>query len=415
MWTKDDWWAVWIGLFLILLVVSNFIVALPKISIWTDSIGVKIDEIPLFILLGLGILLVTSVAVRMTKPEDLKAYVAGFPFIFFLAFLTILVAKQQTIETFGLAYAIWGLIFGLIIGNFVGTPKAAKTELFIKIGLVVYGSEILFETILRAGGLGIFEVTIGLVIVWYFCYLLALKVGLKKSMSAVMATATSVCGVSAAIASSGAIKGDAKELSYVVSLVLLFSAPMIFLMPVIGHAFGFPDAMFGAWVGGTIDNTASVVASGALYSDPAMQIASVVKLSQNILIGVIAFILAVYWAFKVEKRDDEEKPKPIEIWYRFPKFILGFLLASIIFSLVLTPILGPSTVSGYTRLAKEFRSWFFALTFVSIGMNTKLSDFKTIGLKKPLFVFAMATIFDIIISLTTAYIFFGGMFFPSPV
>ncbi len=419
LWKKDDWWSVWIGIFIVLLVVTSIVVKLPKVHSWSLNVGVTEADIPLFFTLGLGILVLTSIEVKLTEPKELKDYAVGFPLLFLLAFIAQLISKQETVNTFGLAYAIWGLLFGLLISNTVGAPKllkkAAKTELFIKIGLVVLGAEILFSTILKAGGLGLFEVTIGLSIVWYFCYLLGLKIGLKKSLSAVMATATSVCGVSAAIASSGAIKGDPKELSYVVSLVLLFSAPMIFLMPIVGHIFGIPEVVFGAWVGGTIDNTASVVASGSLYSEQAMQIASVIKLSQNILIGIVAFLLALYWVFKVEKKDSQEKPKPIQIWYRFPKFILGFLMTSILFSLVLTPILGLSAVNVFSTLTKEFRGWFFALTFVSIGLNTRFSDFKKIGLKKPLFVFLMATIVDIILSLVTAYVFFSGTFFPSPI
>ncbi len=401
-------------------VATKTLVSIPKISVWSNDFGTAISasDVPYFILLGFSLLLLTGLAIR-AMGERVKKYVIGFPIVFVLAFLSQLVAKQTDIKGLGLAYALWALFFGLLIRNIFGIPKfletAVKGELFIKIGLVLLGAEILFDVILKAGSLGLFEVTIGLGIVWYFCYYVATKLGLTKSLSAVMANATSVCGVSAAIAAGGATKADKKEIGYVISLVLLFAVPMMVLMPVIGRLAGMSEAVFGAWIGGTIDNTASVVASGALYGEQAETVASVVKLSQNVLIGFTAFLLAVYWVFKVERNPATEKPKPIEIWYRFPKFILGFLIASILFTFVLVPSMGTDTVGGMLKITKGFRGWFFALTFVSIGLGTKFSELVKIGRGKPVIAFIAATIFDLVISLITAYIFFGGIFFPPPI
>lgn len=372
LWKKEDWWAVWLGFTILVLVATKTLDWIPKISVWSSDLGTAViaGDVPFFILLGVSLLMLTSVAI-LAIGERLTKYVIGFPIVFIIAFLSQLVAQQSEINGIGLAYALWALFFGLLIRNIFGIPKfleaAVKGELFIKIGLVLLGAEILFDVILQAGSLGLFEVTIGLAIVWYFCYYVARKLGLTRSLSAIMANAASVCGVSAAIAAGGATKGDKKEIGYVISLVLLFAAPMMVLMPVIGRFVSMPDAVFGAWVGGTIDNTASVVASGALYSEQAMTVASVVKMSQNILIGITAFLLAVYWVFKVERNPTAEKPKPIEIWYRFPKFILGFLVASILFTFIMVPLAGTETVSGMLKITKGFRGWFFALTFVSIG------------------------------------------------
>lgn len=414
LWKKDEWWAVWLGFLILALVAGNIIPSIPKIYGWVTSLNVDIIG---FVLLGFGLMMLTSVAVACVNRGKLKAYLTGFPLVFLLAFFAHTIAKQETVSSFGFAYALWALFFGLIIGNTIKIPawlrEAARTELFIKIGLVVLGAEILFNVILQAGALGMFEVLVGLAIVWYFCYYLATKLGLTKTFAATLANATSVCGVSAAIAANSAVKGDPKELSYTISLVLLFSAPMIFLMPIIGKLFGMSQAVFGAWAGGTIDNTASVIACGTLYGQRAMEIASVLKLSQNILIGITAFLLATYWVFK-EKKHGADKPKPVEIWYRFPKFILGFMIASLVFSFILQPTLGVDIVAGILKTTKSFRKWFFALTFVSIGLSTRFKDLAKIGKSKPLIVFFAATIFDVVLSLFTAYIFFGGTIFPSP-
>jgi len=230
----------------------------------------------------------------------------------------------------------------------------------------------------------------------------------------VMATATSVCGVSAAIAAGGAVKGDPKEVGYTISLVLLFAMPMLILMPIIARAVGMSDVVAGAWIGGTIDTTPAVAAAGELFSAEARNIAVIVKTSQNVLIGIVAFLLALYWALKVERKP-EERPKPAEIWYRFPKFVLGFIIASLTFSFLLVPTMGETSVKAILGITTGMRGWFFALTFVCIGLNTKFTDLVKIGKGKPFLVFLVASIVDIILSLITAYVFFGGMFFPPPI
>jgi len=414
LWRKEEWWAVWIGFFILALVASGVVSMVPKLHKWTLDIGAAVQpsDMPNLIFLAVGLLLLTSIPVLIENKEA-KKYLVGFPLIFLLAFLAQLIANQTIIKEYGISYALWALIFGLVISNVGKAPKllqtAAKSELFIKTGLVILGAEILFEIILKAGARGLFEVTIGLALVWYFAYFLAVKLGLKKTFAAILASATAVCGVSAAIAAGGAVKGSKKEIGYVVSLVLLFAAPMTVLMPIIGRAFHVPDVIFGAWMGGFIDNTASVVATGSLYSETAMQVASIVKMSQNILIGITAFLLALYWVFRVERKPSQEKPKPIEIWYRFPKFIVGFLIASLVFSFALVPMLGSDAVDGLTKITKGFRGWFFALTFVSIGLQTNFRELIKIGKGKPLLVFLAATAWDMVLSLIAAIIFFSGM------
>jgi len=418
LWKKEDWWAVWLGFFILALAATRTVTWLPKISKWTvdPTIAFSVGDIPFFILLGISLLILTSVAALAMK-EKIKGYWAGFPIIFFLAFLGLLLSNQETIKAWGLEYVLWALIFGLLISNTVGTPKwfkpAVRTELFIKIGLVLLGAEILFQTILKAGSFGLIQAVIVVFLVWYFCYFVAKRAGLTKSFASIMATGVSICGVSAAIAAGGAIKGDQKEVSYTISLVLLIAMPMLVVLPVIARAMGIPDAAAGAWIGGTIDTTPAVVAAGALYSKKAMDYASIVKMSQNVLIGVVAFILALYWVLRVSRKS-QEKPSPMEIWYRFPKFVLGFIIASVVFSLLLIPIMGNASVTAVQSITGGLRSWFFAMAFVCIGLDTKFVDLVKIGKGKPLLVFVTAQIFNIFLTLILAYILFGGMFFPPP-
>ena len=420
LWRKEDWWAVWLGFLLLGLTVSRVVSWLPPIGKWSYDLGaaVELAHLPYFVLLALGLLALTGLAVAFMKREDLRTYWAGFLVVFALAFVGMILASHQTIHYYGLEYVLWALVLGLLISNTVGVPEwlkpAVRAELYIKIGLVLLGAEILFQTIIKAGAFGVVQALVVVCVVWLFCYYLALKMSIGRSLASVMASGVSICGVSASIATGGAIKAKPKEVSYVVSLVLLVAIPMLVGEPFIAKAVGMPDAVAGAWIGGTIDTTPAVVAAGALYSERAMTVAAIVKMAQNTLIGVAAFVLAVYWVLRVERKPGE-KPSPLEIWYRMPKFVVGFILASLLFSFVLTPALGEATVRATLKVSKMFRKWLFALAFVCIGLDTKFKELVKVGGGRPLVVFIVAQLFNILLTLALAYLLFGGILFPSPV
>jgi len=416
---REDWISVWIGFGILVISVSGVVTYLPKVGAWSTSItdSLRIGDLPYFALLGLGLLATTSVAIRSIGIE-LAGYWKGFPFIFLLALVSFIVARQQAVNYFGLEYVLWALLLGLVISNLTHVPSwlksAVKTELFIKIGLVLLGAEILFPVIVKGGAVSMLQAVITTVLTWYFCYFLAVKVGLKKSFAGIMATGVSICGVSAAIAAGIAIKGDKKEISYTISMVLLTAIVMLVAEPFIARMLDLPSPVAGAWMGGTIDTTGAVVAAGALYSNVAMTAASVVKLSQNVLIGVAAFILALYWALRVEAKTDE-KPKMIDIWYRFPKFILGFVIASLVFSFILIPIQGEAAISSILGVTKGLRDWFFSLSFVCIGLETRFLDLLEVGGRKAALVYITAQTLNVVLVYCLAWLFFGGIFFPSPI
>ena len=240
----------------------------------------------------------------------------------------------------------------------------------------------------------------------YFCYWLCKKLGVDDDFSAILSSAVSICGVSAAIATSGAIKGDPKKLSYTTSLVLVCAVPMMVLQPLISKSFGIPDVVAGAWLGGTLDTSGSVVAAGSLISEVAMKVGVIVKMSQNVLIGVAAFILAVVWTFKTaEQVPGGERPGAIEIWNRFPKFVLGFLAASILFSFFLSP----QVVGAVKSQLGELRLYWFALAFTSIGLETNFRELVGMGGGRPAAGFLIAQGFNVIWTLILAYLIFGGV------
>ena len=164
----------------------------------------------------------------------------------------------------------------------------------------------------------------------------------------------SVCGVSAAIAAAAACKAKKEELSLAIGMSLSFTVIMMVVLPAIIKAIGMNEIVAGAWMGGTIDSTGAVAAAGATLGDRALEVAATVKMIQNILIGVSAFGIATYWVTYVEEDAQGTRPGISEVWKRFPRFVLGFIAASIVFSLLHSlmaggPELVDSMIKGQRR------------------------------------------------------------------
>jgi uncharacterized membrane protein YadS len=221
-----------------------------------------------------------------------------------------------------------------------------------------------------------------------------------------ISSAVSICGVSAAIATAGAIKGDTKKLSYVISLVLITAIPMMIVMPWIARHFGMSEEVTGAWLGGSIDTTGAVVASGTLVGETALKVSTIVKFSQNVLLGLAAFAISIYWTYthKENSNGKIEKPTLSLIWERFPKFIIGFMLASLLFSFALDA----ATITAVKDSLKSIQTLWFVLAFTSIGLETKFSDIFNTTTQRPLYAFLTAQLFNIIVTLVLASLLFGG-------
>ncbi len=211
-----------------------------------------------------------------------------FPIIFLGAVLAMIITGNGFIKGLGLEAVIFSLTFGLIIGNTIRLPEWFRSilsaELFVKIGLVLLGTGVIFGDVLKAGGLGLIQALVVVISVWYFAFWVCRKMKLDKELSMMISSAVSICGVSAAIATAGAIRGDPKKLSYVISMVLITAIPMMIFMPLIARWFGWSQEVTGAWLGGTIDTTGAVVASGTLVGDVALKLSTIVKFSQNVLL-----------------------------------------------------------------------------------------------------------------------------------
>ena len=415
----EDWWAVWLGSLLLLGVASQLVTEVPGIGRWSqspfeafaDGRGVGV------LALGLSLAVLTMAAVKIMGGIALN-HVAGFFGLFALAVAAYTFAQQIGIRAAGLGYAFWALVIGLIIANTVGTPgwikSALRTELYIKTGLVLLGAEILFGNILNLGLPGLFVAWVVTPTVIIFMYQFGTRLLRIQSRSLVMviAAATSVCGVSAAIAAAAAARAKKEELTLAVGMSLIFTVVMMIVMPLGIRAVGMDPIVGAAWIGGTVDATGAVVAAGALLGDQAEQIAAVVKMIQNTLIGVVAFLIAVFWVTRVETDGRTTRPNVMEIWHRFPKFILGFVFASLVFSFVLIPILGNTQVEEILDLTSDLRGWLFCLAFVSIGLESRFRELTQHAAGgRPIQLYLVGQTFNVVLTLLAAYLAFGGILF----
>ncbi len=412
--SSEDWVTCWLGFALIALVLAGVQPVLPDLS-WegtaTDTILAQ-DSLLSAAILG-ALFLILSLAGILLMGGSVRAFGLGFPAVFALAWLSQVIAGHSAMKAWGLSYVITGLLLGLLISNVFSVPgwirQAVRTEYYIKTGLVILGTNILISDILQAGMLGVGQALLVILVIWYACFWIARKLRVDDEFSAMLATAVSICGVSAAIAACGAIQGDRKKLSYVTSLVLIVAIPMMLVMPWIIRQFGIPPIVGGAWLGGTIDTSGAVVAAGEIIGDSAMTAAVIVKFSQNAMLGLAAFALSVWWTFRSGAAGGE-KPSLSIIWERFPKFVLGFVVASLLFSFALKP----EFVDSSKALMKGLRTWWFALAFVCIGLETRFRELVSMDEGRPAAAFLLAQAINIAWTLVIAWLLFGGVLFNMP-
>ena len=347
-------------------------------------------------------------------------FLQGFAMLFLLGSVSYFLAGQTIMRNIGFGYAAWAIIFGLLISNTIGTPSwvrpALCTELYIKTGLILLGAEILMSKILAIGIPGIFVawvVTPIVLVTTYWFGQRVLRIS-SKTLNITVSADMSVCGVSAAVATAAACKASKEELTLAIGLSMIFTSVMMIVLPMVINAVGMPEILGGAWIGGTIDATGAVVAAGAFLGDDALNVAATIKMIQNILIGVIAFGVAIYFTRMGE--GEGVKIGAVEIWRRFPKFVLGFIGASIVFSLFYTGLgdhlaysmLDQGVIGGYSS---NIRDWLFCIAFVSIGLSTNFKDLRkhfTGG--KPLILYVCGQLFNLALTLLMAYIMFYLVF-----
>ncbi|MCU0456926.1 MAG: putative sulfate exporter family transporter [Bacteroidales bacterium] len=410
----QDWASVIAGMILILFVViAGYAVSTPAFggsAGWKEigALGETIGTSSLWIsvvstVFIFGLLSAFGVFLSGDSP---KKFITGFLTVFLLAVLAQFLSSFAGFKNLGLETVFFSLIIGLLIGNLFRLPdwlrSGVLTELYVKIGLVLLGATILFKDIMVAGSFGLIQAVIVVIVVWYFAFWISRRLKIDDEFSTMLASAVSICGVSAAIATAGAINGDKKKLSFIISLVLIIAIPMMLLMPALADWLGLSDMVTGAWLGGTIDTTGAVVAAGTIAGETGLKYATIVKFSQNVLLGLAAFAISIFWAYRTKGENGGKKVSLRIIWDRFPKFVLGFILASVVFSF----FLNPETAKASGKVIKSFSGFWFNLAFVSIGLETRFADLRVREYRKPFYSFLIAQGFNILFTLGVSFLLF---------
>lgn len=398
--TTEDWIIVFVGA-VVLALACIFPSAMPSMP---KNLTSATDWVGALYMFGFVLLLTYVTLAALRKP--LKGTFVSLLFIFAITLLAQITANIPVIKEWGFESVFFAVIYGLILNNCFTLPKWLKTavnsEFYIKVGIICLGSTILFGEMMKSGAYGLAQSLIVVFTVWYFCFWVGKKMNVDPEMGTMLSSAVSICGVSAAIATCGVIKGDNKKLSYVVSLVLIIAIPMMYLLPWLADLMNLSSEVAGAWIGGTIDTTGAVAAAGTLIDDPAAgETAIIVKSSQNVLLGLAAFFISMMWAYK--GTNHETRPTAGVIWERFPKFVIGMILASLVFSFLLSP----ETAKAVGKVTKGFQNTLFSIAFVCIGLETRLKDILGKENRVPLKVFLTAQTFNIFVTLLIAYIIFG--------
>lgn len=431
---KEDWLAIW-GAFIIIAISTIGVISgaykFKGVSFgkWGGDKGAitKFFDLGETCLTTWGGILITFLALAIIfavgnhlMGKKAVAYVKAFAAVFAITTVVRLISAQVTLSQY-LEYAFWALFIGLFISNVLKVPEwlkpAIQTEFYIKTGLVLMGATVLFSNIQKFGlyGLGIaWLVTPVVIIFMWFFGTRVLKMENKRMVMTISA-ATSVCGTSAAIATAAACKAKKTDLTFAVGVSLIFTVIMMVTMPLFCKLVAMDEMVGGAWIGGTVDSTGAVVLAGNALGEIAGQVAALVKMIQNILIGFIAFAVAIFFTTKVDKKEGTTVGAS-EIWHRFPKFILGFIGASLFFSFVMQGTVGAEVTADVLACFKEFQTWCFALAFTCIGLETNFKEMKSqFQGGKPFVLYIVGQLFNLILTFFVAWLLLSGIIFPVPV
>ncbi|CCC81905.1 putative sulfate exporter family transporter [Thermoproteus tenax] len=456
LYKKEDWWALWLGLALFFYSLVGFFSFrdilgwVPTWKAWTDISSPVAVPNPKLVLgspwvnlvvawIALMLLLMGPAKLIGVRPSE---WVKGFTVIYWLWWISAIIigykpiANAVTTEfTFTLA-----LLISLIIGNMPKVPQwllnSARGEWFIKTALVLLGAKILFTDWIRYGGTVLLMVLIGFPAFMFLTFPLFKLFTRNTDLSVVATAGTSICGVAAAIAAAGAINAPAIYPAMVSAAVLIFAAVELVILPWIAigmvKAGVLSPAAAGAWMGLSVKTDGAAAASAEIVArgvglDAPLTIGVMTKMLIDIWIGVVAFVLALIWAFFVEPRRSggaqsaRRRPSPMELWFRFPKFVLGYFFTSLAVSALIAALAGsafaaqPNPIDAATKAVvpvvvlqgtDPFRVLLFGLTFIAIGLNTRFSLMKQYKVWNLFISFGIARIVVILIALLLVTLFF---------
>jgi uncharacterized integral membrane protein (TIGR00698 family) len=424
LWLKEDWWAVWLGLGIVLVGLVLFAhggswrwvaVTPPR---WTSfaQLGAHFaDAWPRYLVQFLLWAAAFSVALGALghKPRE---FLPAFVFVYVLAIAVFVFGQWDSANYYNLEPPLVALVLGLVIANVTGLPRwldaGFRVEFYIKTGIILLGATLPFTLIVWAGPVAILQASIVSIVTFLVIYWVGTQLGLDRRLTATLGAGGAVCGVSASIAIAGAVGAKKDDAPIAITLVILWAIVMIFVLPIIARLLALPAGVGGAWIGTSEFADAAGIAAAQTYgglaghgiagtSDQSLFAFTLMKVvGRDVWIGIWAFVLAIVATTRWEQREFGRKANAAEIWWRFPKFVIGFLIAS----LLVTWISSGYSLADYNKVVapglvapiKDLRTWAFIFCFLSIGLTTRFRDLAAAG-RKPFLAFSSGVIVNVVL------------------
>ncbi len=437
-WGKDDWWAVMIGLGLVALAAGLFFsgASLSWLAVapvkWAtpDQLAAHFaGNWPRYVAQGAVWLVLTCAALRALGYR-LADTVPGFLFIYVASVAIFALGQWSVAIRYNLEPPLLALAFGLLLANLGVLPRRLdagfRVEFYIKLGVVLLGATLPFTLILWAGPVALIQASIVSVVTFGVIFASARALGVEQRFAATLGVGGAVCGVSAAIAIAAAVGARKQDAAVVVSTVVLWAIVMIFVLPFAAGWLGLPAGVGGAWIGTSEFADAAGLAAAQAYGDIAARVPhapagaadqavaafTLMKVvGRDVWIGVWAIILSVVAATRWESTGVANRAGAGEVWRRFPKFVVGFLVASIFITLVAQSAghaqFGRATTQALVTPIKTLRTWAFAFGFLSIGLTTRFGDLAALG-GRPMAAFSLGVAVNVLLGLLLSVGVFGG-------
>ena len=436
LWRTEDWWAVWLGLGLTIaayLLFANgsslaWLAVTP--SKWANlaQLGAQLEKDAPRYVAQFALWLVLFTGAIKALGFRARAFVPAFTLLYALSVAIVAAGAWEKSQSYNLEPPLVGLLLGLVISNVFGLPRwldaGFRVEFYVKTGIVLLGATLPFTLLIWAGPVAILQASIVSIVTFLVIFFVAVKLGLDKRLAATLGAGGAVCGVSAAIAIAGAVRAKKEYPPIAITLVVGWAIVMIFLLPLIAGALHLPAGVGGAWIGTSEFADAAGIAAAQAYGGqvgPATGIAgtpdqaiwsyTLIKVvGRDVWIGIWALVLSIISVSRWETVTVGGRVNYGQVWWRFPKFVLGFLLASIFVTLVVrnvsfgdyNSVVKPALVLPITSL----RVWAFTFCFLSIGLTTRLKDLAPAG-GKPFLAFTAGVAVNVVLGFVLSVYVFG--------
>lgn len=425
---NEDWWAVWLALGLVLVAYLLFVsgssikwLALAPVK-WT-SLGQAAQDfgthLPNYVGLYVLWLALFGISLKIIG-HRFQPFLASFTILFIASVIIFEIGAWASASRYNLEPPLVALVLGLVISNVFELPEwfraGLRVEYYIKIGIVLLGATLPLTLLAWAGPVAVAQATIVSLVTFGVIFVVARSLGIEQRFAAVLGVGGAVCGVSAAIAIAGAVRAKREHASVAISLVIVWAIVMLFVLPFASRVFGLPTGVAGAWIGTSEFADAAGIAAAQAYGDFARATGSAIAgapeasvqaftlmkvVGRDVWIGIWAFVLAIVASARWEGSSGvTTRTGAGEIWARFPKFVIGFIVASAFVTWVAShyslstyrSVVTPALINPITAL----RTWAFIFCFLSIGLTTRFSKLSNAG-GKPLIAFTAGVVVNVLI------------------